>query len=92
MLPLVAAQSAPITLVIVVHFPTDLANLQVQFKCCYFFSFFLLENSAGGLFSHHMANIILKFLFPVLTLLGSSSEGEKKQRHPHGFYVMHFLD
>jgi hypothetical protein len=40
------------TLVLVVHFPSDLANLQVKFRVFILFSFFLLENLAGGLFSH----------------------------------------
>jgi hypothetical protein len=55
MLPLIAAQNTQVTLVLVVHFPTDLANLQVKFKVFFFFhSLILLENLAG-LFSHHMS-------------------------------------
>jgi hypothetical protein len=55
MLPLIAAQNTQVTLVLVVHFPTDLANLQVKFKVFFFFhSLILLENLAG-LLSHHMS-------------------------------------
>jgi hypothetical protein len=59
MLPLIVAKSAHDT---GSCSSSDLANLQVKFRVFILFSFFLLENLAGGLFSHRMANIILIFL------------------------------